>query len=55
MKKEKWQVEADNWAMEEFDYILDTYYCNDFVEFVGKTGGDTHTYRYYSDGKIYER
>lgn len=33
------------------DYILETHYTPDFLEVVGKAGGDTCTYRVYGDSK----
>lgn len=41
--------------MERLDYILDYYSAPDFVEIVGRVGGDTVTYRVYNDGYMYER
>lgn len=40
---------------QRFDKILDIYKDNKFTEITGKTGGDTITYRVYSDGTITER
>lgn len=41
---------------EQLDYILEEQDTGDFVEIIGKMGGDTITYRIYkSDGRIYER
>lgn len=37
------------------EYITDTYEARDFVEVVGKAGGDTLTYRVYDNGRLCER
>ena len=37
------------------EYVLETYEARDFVEVVGRAGGDTLTYRVYDDGRVYER
>lgn len=41
--------------MECYDYILDVYDAGDFVEIVGRVGGDTVTLRYYNNGDVFER
>lgn len=46
---------AENRALERLDYILETIPAPDFVEIVGRMGGDTVTYRVYDDGSMYER
>lgn len=46
---------AQDRALESLDYILETYPAPDFVEIVGRVGGDTVTYRIYDDGSMYER
>ena len=46
---------AQNKALESLDYILETIPTPDFVEIVGRVGGDTVTYRVYDDGSVYER
>ena len=46
---------AQRIALERLDYILDTIPTPDFVEIVGRMGGDTVTYRIYDDGSVYER
>ena len=46
---------AQNMALESLDYILETIPTPDFVEIVGRVGGDTVTYRVYDDGSVYER
>ena len=53
---EKMRIQkAEEKALERLDYILDHYSAPDFVEIVGRVGGDTVTYRIYNDGHIYER
>lgn len=42
-------------VLEHLDYILETIPTPDFVEIVGRVGGDTVTYRVYNDGSIYEK
>ena len=42
-------------ALERLDYIVDYEVTIDFVEIVGKMGGDVITYRIYDDGAVYER
>lgn len=46
---------AQDRALERLDYILVTIPAPDFVEIVGRMGGDTITYRVYDDGSVYER
>lgn len=46
---------AQDRALERLDYILETIPAGDFVEIVGRVGGDTVTYRVYDDGTMYER
>lgn len=46
---------AQDRALERLDYILETIPAPDFVEIVGRMGGDTVTYRVYDDGSMYER
>lgn len=46
---------AQDRALERLDYILETIPTPDFVEIVGRMGGDTITYRVYDDGSMYER
>lgn len=46
---------ARNKALEHLDYILETVSTPDFVEIVGRVGGDTVTYRVYDDGSVYEK
>ena len=47
--------EAENMVLESLGYILETIPTPDFVEIVGRVGGDTVTYRVYDDGSVYER
>ena len=53
-QKERIQ-KAQNRALESLDYILETIPTSDFVEIVGRMGGDTVTYREYDDGSMYEK
>ena len=46
---------AQDIALEDMDYILDVFPAPDFVEVVGRMGGDTVTYRVYDDGSVYEK
>ena len=46
---------AKDKALESLDYILETIPTPDFVEVVGRVGGDTVTYKVYDDGSMYER
>lgn len=56
MGKEKARVKkAMELALEHLDYIIDYEVTTDFVEIVGKMGGDVVTYRIYDDGTVYER
>ena len=53
---QKAQVQkAQDRALESLDYILETIPTSDFVEIVGRMGGDTVTYRVYDDGSMYEK
>ncbi len=53
---EKTRIEkAEEKALERLDYILDHYSAPDFMEIVGRAGGDTVAYRVYNNGDIYER
>lgn len=55
-RREKKRInEAQSRALENLDYILETVPAPDFVEIVGRMGGDTVTYRVYNDGSVYER
>ena len=47
--------EAQHKALEHLDYILETIPTPDFVEIVGRVGGDVVTYRVYNDGSVYEK
>lgn len=48
---------AQDIAIDEggLDYVIDVTDTPDFVEVVGKKGGDTVTYRVMNDGQFYER
>ena len=46
---------AQDRALESLDYILETTPAVDFVEIIGRIGGDMVTYRVYDDGSMYER
>lgn len=48
-------IKAQEKVLENLDDILETYPAPDFVEIVGRVGGDTVTYRVYDDGSVYER
>lgn len=37
------------------DYVIEVNSAPDFVEVIGKKGGDTITYRVMNDGQFYER
>lgn len=43
---------AQDKALERLDYILETVPTSDFVEIVGRVGGDVVTYRVYNDGSV---
>ena len=56
MKRNETRVKkAMDIALERLDYIIDYEVTTDFVEIIGKKGGDVITYRIYDDGAIYER
>lgn len=57
MKEEtkKRSEKAQNKSLESLDYILETIPTPDFVEIVGRVGGDTVTYKVYDDGSVYEK
>lgn len=46
---------AQDKVLEHLDYILETVPTLDFVEIVGRVGGDTVTYRVCNDGSVYEK
>lgn len=46
---------AQDKVLEYLDYILETISTPDFVEIVGRVGGDTVTYRVYNDGSVFEK
>ena len=55
-KNQKARIEqAEDRALESMDYILETIPTPDFVEIVGRKGGDIITYRVYDNGDMYER
>lgn len=55
-KGQKERIEqAEDRALEGLDYILETIPTLDFVEVIGRMGGDTITYRVYDNGDMYER
>ena len=55
-KNQKARIEqAEDRALESMDYILETIPTPDFVEIVGRIGGDIITYRGYDNGDMYER
>lgn len=46
---------AQDKVLEYLDYILETVPTPDFVEIVGRVGGDVVTYRVHNDGSVYEK
>ena len=55
-KNQKARIEqAEDRALESMDYILETIPTPDFVEIVGRIGGDIIKYRGYYNGGMYER
>lgn len=46
---------AQNKVLEHLEYILEAVPTPDFVELLGRVGGDTVTYRVYNDGSVYEK
>lgn len=46
---------AQDKVLEHLDYILEIIPTLDFVEIVGRVGGDVVTYRGYNDGSVYEK
>lgn len=46
---------AQDKALEHLDYILEMVPASDFVEIVGRVGGDVVTYRVYNDGSVFEK
>lgn len=46
---------AQDMVLERLDYILETVPTPDFVEIVGRVGGDVVTYRVCNDGSVYEK
>lgn len=57
MAKDSRVSKAQDIALNEggLDYVIDVYPTPDFVEVVGRKGGDTVTYRVMNDGQFYER
>lgn len=47
--------EAQDKVLEYLGYILEAVPTPDFVEIVGRVGGDTVTYRVYNDGSVFEK
>ncbi len=45
--------QAQDKVLEDLDYILETVPTPDFVEIVGRVGGDVVTFRVYEDGSVY--
>lgn len=55
-KSEKERIrKAEDTVLDRLDYIMETMPASDFVEVVGRIGGDTVTYRVYDDGSVYAR
>lgn len=57
-KSEKDRIsKAQDIALDEggLDYVIDVAPTPDFVEVVGRKGGDVVTYRVMNDGQFYER
>ncbi len=46
---------AQDKVRERLDNILETVSASDFVEIVGRVGGDVVTYRVYNDGFVCEK
>ena len=46
---------AQDKARERLDYILETVPALEFIEIIGRIGGDTVTYRVYNNGSVYEK
>lgn len=46
---------AQDKVREHLDYILESVPALDFVEIIGRVGGDTVTYRVYNDGFVCEK
>lgn len=45
--------QAQDKVLEHLDYIMEIVPTPDFVEIVGRVGGDVVTYRVYDDGSVY--
>ena len=41
--------------MDSLDYVLETYTAPDYIEVIGKMGGDVIRYRIYKDGMVGEK
>ena len=57
MAKDSRVIKAQDIALSEggLDYVIDVIPTPDFVEVVGRKGGDVVTYRVMNDGQFYER
>ena len=57
MAKDNRVSKAQDIALSEggLDYVIDVAPTPDFVEVVGRKGGDVVTYRVMNDGQFYER
>lgn len=49
------QKEAYEEIMDSLDYVLETHRTPDFIEVIGKMGGDVITYRIYKNGMVGEK
>jgi uncharacterized Zn finger protein (UPF0148 family) len=47
--------EALEETRDRFDYIMEEYKTPDFVELIGKIGGDVLAFRVYNNGDVYEK
>ena len=47
--------EALSDVYDELDYVMERYDSSDFVEIIGKTGGDVRRIRVYKDGTVGEK
>lgn len=46
---------AQDITLERLDYVINCIEALEFVEVIGRMGGDIVTYRVYDDGSVYER
>lgn len=46
---------ADEFSENRFDYEIERHKCKDFIEIIGKIGGDVLVYRIYKNGDVFER